>query len=44
MVPNSRSTIGIIDPDNFEIYFGGLYSTYALANIFLPLISGRMRD
>lgn len=35
---------GRINGDVFEIYFGGLYSVYAVANIFLPLISGRVRD
>jgi len=33
-----------IDGDIFEIYFGGLYSIYAFANIFLPFISGGFRD
>ena len=32
------------DPDIFEIYFAGLYSIYAFANIFLPFISGGLRD
>lgn len=33
-----------IDDEKFEIYFGGLYSVYSLANIFLPFIGGRLRD
>lgn len=33
-----------IDGDVFEIYFSGLYSIYAFANIFLPFISGGFRD
>ena len=33
-----------MDGDLFEIYFGGLYSVYAFANIFLPFISGGFRD
>jgi hypothetical protein len=33
-----------MDPDVFEIYFSGLYSFYAFANIFLPFIGGRLRD
>ena len=30
--------------NKFEIYFGGLYSAYSLANVFLPFITGRLRD
>ena len=33
-----------MDGNSFEIYFGGLYSIYAFANIFLPFISGKLRD
>ena len=33
-----------IDPDVFEIYFAGLFSIYAFANIFLPFINGGLRD
>jgi hypothetical protein len=33
-----------MDPDVFELYFGGLYSVLAFPNIFLPFISGRLRD
>lgn len=28
----------------FEIYFSGLYSVYSFANIFLPLLTGKLRD
>lgn len=29
-------------PEAFELYYGGLYSLYSFANIFLPFISGSM--
>ena len=32
------------DPDDFEIYFSGLFSVYAFANIFLPFLTGAIRD
>ncbi len=28
----------------FEIYFSGLYSSYAFANLFVPFINGALRD
>ncbi|CAK85786.1 unnamed protein product (macronuclear) [Paramecium tetraurelia] len=34
----------ILTDGEFEIYFSGLYSIYSFANIFLPFITGRLRD
>lgn len=33
-----------MDDTAFEIYYSGLFSLYAFANIFLPFISGGLRD
>lgn len=30
----------IMSAEAFELYYGGLYSLYSFANIFLPFISG----
>ena len=30
----------IMTPESFELHYGGLYSLYSFANIFLPFISG----
>ncbi|CAD8077369.1 unnamed protein product [Paramecium sonneborni] len=34
----------IMTAEAFELYYGGLYSLYSFANIFLPFISGKIRD
>ena len=33
-----------MDPDLFEVYFSGLYTALSFFNIFLPFVSGRLRD
>ena len=30
----------VLSEGEFEIYFGGLYSIYSFANIFLPFVTG----